>query len=138
MIRLQNLFHLMVILIRVLFVRAYDNPSTTRVLTVEMMNYNEPPEEVNVDSPQCNVNADGFYGINDLNGTLIEFKYQLEYKAGSSLHEILFALERAVADKVLPTLFGEGCVRRSQLRRRLEVVGASINPEDLQLPCESC
>lgn len=133
MIQLQNLFHLVVILLSLLFVRAYANSSTARAVMMEMMDYNTPPEEDNVDSPQCNVNADGFYGSTGVNSALIEFKYQLEYTAGSSLDEIIFALERAVADKVLPTLFGEGCDRR---RRRLETVGASINPADMKLPCE--
>jgi hypothetical protein len=124
------------VLLSLLLVRAYDNPSAARALMMEMMDYNTPPEEDNVESPQCNVNADGFYGSNGVSETLIEFKYQLEYTAGSSLDDILFALERAVADKVLPTLFGGECERRHQLRRRLTTVGASINPADMKLPCE--
>lgn len=123
MIQLQNRFHLVGILLSLLFVRAYANSSTARALMTEMMDYNSPPEEDDVDSPQCNVNADGFYGSTGVNSALIEFKYQLEYTAGSSIDEIIFALERAVADKVLPTLFGEECDRNRQLRRRLETVG---------------
>lgn len=136
MIRLQNLFRLMVVMLPLLLVRAYDNPSAARALMMEMMDYNTPPEEDNVESPQCNVNTNGFYGSNGVNETLIEFKYQLEYTSGSSLDDILFALERAVADKVLPTLFDGECSRRRLLRRKLETVGASINPADMKLPCK--
>jgi hypothetical protein len=129
MSRLHNLFHLVVILPALLFVQTYGNPSAAPSL---MTGYNKDPLEDNVESPQCNVDVEGFYGENTVNETPIEFKYELEYKPESSIDEVLPALERAILDKVLPTLFGGECEMR-QLRRRLQAVGASINPSDIEI-----
>jgi hypothetical protein len=91
------------------------------------------PLEDNVESPQCNVGDQGFYGEEAVNETPIEFKYELEYEPQSSIDEVVAALERAVLDKVLPTLFGGECGMRHQLRKRLQAVGASTKPPDIEI-----
>lgn len=128
--RIQNLFALVVILPPLLVVQAYGNPSEARSL---MPDYNSDPLEDNVESPQCNVDDQGFYGEDAVNETPIEFKYELEYEPESSIDEVVAALERAVLDKVLPTLFGGECGMRRQLRRRLQAVGASTKPPDIEI-----
>jgi hypothetical protein len=111
-------------------VQAYGNPSAALAL---MPDYNNDPIEDNVENPQCNVDDEGFYGEDTVNETPIEFKYELEYKAENSIGEILAVLERAIADTVLPTLLGGECKMNRQLRRRLQAVGVSIKPPDIEI-----
>jgi hypothetical protein len=109
---------------------------------MEGRGYNSAPDEDNVAGVDCMVNDAGFYGSTDgeANQELIEFKYQLETNsaANAAVEEILKNLERAYLDKILPVLFADKCDTRRQLqvRRRLQVIGATINPDDVDLESE--
>ena len=105
--------------------------------------YNSLPDEDNVAGVDCMVNEEGFFGIIDgaANQEIIEFRYQLETNpaAEATVQDILVSLERAYLDKILPILFVDECDktrRQLQIRRRLKVIGATVNPEDVDLKCE--
>lgn len=110
---------------------------------VEGRGFNDAPAEDNVSGLDCMLNEDGAFGTvtSDITPELIEFKYQLETKPNpqASLEEILDDLEKAYLEKVLPLLFADICSRRERrrhLRRKLEIVGATTNPEDGDLQGE--
>lgn len=111
---------------------------------MDVRGYNDGPVEDNVSGVDCMLNERGAYGSIDgeVKQNLIEFKYQLETKpdAQSLVEEILVPLEKAFLDKLLPILFADMCGRRRQMlqvrRRRLKVIGATVNPDDVPLEGE--
>jgi hypothetical protein len=86
---------------------------------------------------------DNMNSFGDIDGTVdpiaIDFKYQLETIPNdqANTRTILDDLEKAILNNVLSILFADMCGgQRRQIRRRLEVIGASTFPEDLVIQGE--
>jgi hypothetical protein len=103
------------------------------------------PEEDNVFSPAiCLTNQDGFGGNFGAGVFTVEYVYEMKLvgdgKTPAELEEIIFTIERSVADFLLQTNFFENlpCNRRrveqirpSHVRRLVDAIGITTNPEDV-------
>lgn len=95
----------------------------------------EAPGEEDVVNPTkpCVTNADGFGGTLTQDFVTIEYHYEMQYlKDGKDVTQIIESVEKDGADFLLASdLFNLDCANNARtLRRRLEAVGITANPDD--------
>jgi hypothetical protein len=108
------------------------------------------PQEDNVFSPEkCLTNQDGFGGDFGAGVFTVEYVYEMKLvgdgKTPTELDEIMFTIERSVADFLLQTNFFKDlpCNRRraerklpSHIRKLVDAIGITTNPKDDVTGCE--
>ena len=86
-------------------------------------------------SVDCSSDASGFFGVETANSTVVTYSYEIEVTPTTNLADVFGALENAISDSVLQSLFARcnatATARKLMSRRRLEVVGMSPLPDEV-------
>ena len=91
------------------------------------------PPDRSSDATGCVLVQNNFYGSVDGESQFINFVYEVEtvQVPTDTMENIIMALEAAIAEKALPTLFGDACPSARRLKgRRLAAIGVSTFPVD--------
>ena len=105
------------------------------------------PSEDNVFSPPiCTTNQDGFGGTIGTDVLTIDYNYEMEVVVGADVNDVLFSVERSIADYLLQTdefadipcddrrlKAAESIAATRREARRLNAVGLTVNPPDLPI-----